>query len=309
MAQFQQVRIGEISSKYKDSLSQKQLYNLILEIKTQFDRQLGYSVFEYSANGLPINILFENESQRKRLVKRYEEESTTTQKLITQLEAQISDKRVFFEKDTQTLKEESDRLNRSIAELNSYIAKTNPTVSSLSKEQYQTIKQNVDLQQSNIAKAKNVFEEKRARYNSSAREFNKLISKHNALIRQNNSLALRIEPLLTSIPEVKGQTIGKNITTIKTYSLDGKKVVEKENHKEMEKIDIYGFDGNMNQLKAILAHEIAHLVGVNHIEKKGALMNPVLQPNQIKKMQLSPEDIKAFNDIWSSSKERTRGVK
>ena len=300
IAQFQQVRIGEISSKYKDSLSQKQLYDLIQEIKVQFDRQLGYSVFVYSPNGLPINILFANESQRKKLLQRYEEQLISTQKQMEQLDMQIADERGSFDKDTQILKEESDRLNRSITDLNSYIAKTNSTVSSLSKEQYQTIKQNVDVQQSNLVKEKKFFEEKRAGHNKDIREFNRMISRHNSLIRQYNSLVIRIESLSDSILEVKGKAIGKNITAVKTYTQDGKQIVQKENYSEMEKIEIYGFDGNMNQLKAVLAHEIGHLVGVNHIEKKGALMNSILQSNQIEMMALTPDDIQAFNHVFGS---------
>lgn len=88
---------------------------------------------------------------------------------------------------------------------------------------------------------------------------------------------------------------------VKTYYQDGKKIVEKENRDEMEKIEIYGFDGNMNQLKAVLAHEIAHLVGINHIEKQGALMNPILQSNQVERMELTPDDIKAFNQLFRST--------
>ena len=44
----------------------------------------------------------------------------------------------------------------------------------------------------------------------------------------------------------------------------------------MNKIEIYGFD-NKQELKVILAHEIAHLVGIPHINVKDALMNPILQ--------------------------------
>ncbi|MDD2358316.1 MAG: matrixin family metalloprotease [Thiovulaceae bacterium] len=304
IAQFQQVRIGEISSKYKDSLSQKQLHDLIQEIKVQFERQLGYSVFEYSPSGLPINILFANESQRKKLLRRYKEDLTSTQNQIEQLDKHIADERGLFDKDTQTLKEVSDRLNRSIADLNSYIAKTNSTVSSLSKEQYQTLKQNIDAQQSNLKKEKKVFEQMRAGHNRDIREFNRMISRHNSLTRQYNSLVIRIESLSDSILEVKGKTIGKNITTVKTYTQDGKQIVQKENYSDMEKIEIYGFDGNMNQLKAVLAHEIGHLVGVNHIKNKGALMNPLLQSNQIEKMTLTPDDMKAFNQVFGAVRQK-----
>lgn len=57
----------------------------------------------------------------------------------------------------------------------------------------------------------------------------------------------------------------------------------------------------MNQFKAVLAHEIAHLVGICHIEKQGALMNPILQSNQVVRMELTPDDIKAFNQVFRSS--------
>ena len=300
MAQYQQVKIGEISKKYSDSLSQKQLYNLIQEIKVQFDKQLGYTIFEYSKNGLPINIVYVNESQKRKILKRYEEEIVSIQKQMEQLDTQIADARTFLDPEIESLNDEAKRLNKSVEDLNNYIAKTNPTISSISKEQYEAIKQKVATQQSNIEKAKKIFDAKRAGHNKDLREFNRMISRHNALIRKHNALVIRTESLSESIVEVKGKAIGKNITKVKTYSQDGKKIVQQENYNEMEKIEIYGFDGNMNQLKAILAHEIAHLVGINHIEKKGALMNPILQSNQIEKMELTQDDIKAFNNVFGT---------
>ena len=153
--------------------------------------------------------------------------------------------------------------------------------------------------QSSIEKSKKIFDEKRTRHNRDLREFNRMISRHNSLIGKYNSLVIRIESLSESIVEVKGKTIGENITKVKTYSQAGQKIVQEENYSKMEKIEIYGFDGNMNQLKAVLAHEIGHLVGINHIEKKGALMNPILQSNQIVKMALTQDDIKAFNNVFS----------
>ena len=299
MAQYQQVKIGEISSKYKDQLSQKQLYNLIQEIKVQFDSQLGYSVFEYSQNGLPIDIVYVNESQKRKILKRYEEETVSIQKQISLLDIQIADERTSLDKNEKPLNDEANRLNQSIANLNSYIAKTNSTVSSFSKEQYQAIKQKVDAEQSSIEKTKKTFDEKRARHNRDLREFNRIISRHNSLIGKYNSLVIRTESLSESIVEVKGKTIGQNITKVKTYSQAGQKITQEENYSKMEKIEIYGFDGNMNQLKAVLAHEIGHLVGINHIERKGALMNPILQSNQIEKMALTQDDIKAFNNVFS----------
>ncbi|MDD5716787.1 MAG: matrixin family metalloprotease [Sulfuricurvum sp.] len=303
MAHYQQVKIGSISSKYSNSLSEKQLYTLIQEIKTQFDRQLGYSVFEYSENGLPINILFANESQKRKMLKRYEEEIVSIQKHINMLDTQITDERNILDRNQETLNAKVKALNQSIQNLNSYISQTNSTVSSLSKEQYASIKQKVETEHSIIEQTKKGYEQNRARHNRDLTAFNRIISQHNALIRQHNSLVIRIESLSDNILEVKGKAIGKNITKVKTYYQDGKKIVEKENRDEMDKIEIYGFEGNMNQLKAVLAHEIAHLVGINHIEKKGALMNPILQSNQVERMELTSEDIKAFNQLFRDRSE------
>ena len=61
----------------------------------------------------------------------------------------------------------------------------------------------------------------------------------------------------------------------------------------MNKIEIYSFDSK-EQLKVILAHEIAHLVGIPHINVKNALMNPILQDNQVKNLELTFDDIRAF---------------
>jgi predicted Zn-dependent protease len=52
------------------------------------------------------------------------------------------------------------------------------------------------------------------------------------------------------------------------------------------------------ELKAIIAHEIGHLVGIPHISDKGALMNPILQENQKRRLELTNADIKNFNKYF-----------
>ncbi|WP_424429144.1 matrixin family metalloprotease [Poseidonibacter sp.] len=44
----------------------------------------------------------------------------------------------------------------------------------------------------------------------------------------------------------------------------------------------------------MLAHEIAHLVGINHISSKDSLMHPILQEKQIKNLFLTNDDISNF---------------
>jgi len=93
--------------------------------------------------------------------------------------------------------------------------------------------------------------------------------------------------------KVKGNAIGLKQVTSKVFYKNGKRVKEKSVKNIMNKIEVYGFESK-NELKAILAHEIAHLVGIPHIEVKDALMNPILQKNQINQLSLTQSDISNF---------------
>ena len=89
-----------------------------------------------------------------------------------------------------------------------------------------------------------------------------------------------------SVKVINGRTFGLQETTLKTIYKDGKMTQEKSVKTNMDKIEIYSFD-SLSQLKVIIAHEIMHLVGVPHIEVNGALMNPLLQNNQLNKLALT----------------------
>lgn len=298
MAEFQQVKIGEISKKYKSSLSQQQLYNLIQEIKAQFEAQLGFSVFEYTENGHPIDILHVSESQKKKRLNRYLDELNFIKNKIEQLEEKILDEKNFIKKFQQDIKEEAEALNQTIKNLNNSVKNINQRVSSLSKEKHYVIKQNIENEREKIEHSQQALKKGQRELKSDIRSFNRMTHRYNYLINKYNSYVIRIETLSKSIVEVKGKAIGKSISEIKTYYADGKQVTEKKNYSEMEKIEIYGFDGDINQLKAVLAHELGHLVGIGHIDKKRALMNPFLQSNQIDNLELTKDDMKAFKKAF-----------
>ena len=102
-----------------------------------------------------------------------------------------------------------------------------------------------------------------------------------------------LESLGRDIKTVNGRTFGIKETVLKTYYKDGKEEKESTTTNSMNKIEIYNFN-SLEHLKVILAHEIAHLVGVPHIDDVGALMNPILQENQKSRLHLTSEDIENF---------------
>jgi predicted Zn-dependent protease len=104
-----------------------------------------------------------------------------------------------------------------------------------------------------------------------------------------------IETMSRKFKKVQGVTIGVKEITLKTFYKNGKKVKEKSINHTMNKIEVYGFE-NLKELKVLLAHEIGHLVGIPHINKANALMNPILQENQKEKLLLTNDDIKNFKN-------------
>ena len=120
---------------------------------------------------------------------------------------------------------------------------------------------------------------------------------YNNSIREFARLKKEVEAMSRSFRKVKGVTIEAQEITLKTYTKNGQRIKERSVNQIMNKIEIYGFESH-EELKAILAHEIGHLVGIPHINVKDALMNPILQVSQIEELLLTPQDITNFNEYF-----------
>ncbi|NQY21702.1 MAG: matrixin family metalloprotease, partial [Campylobacteraceae bacterium] len=163
---------------------------------------------------------------------------------------------------------------------------------------YETKLKYVNNQRNRIKNDNQRIKIKKKEFKKLQREFNKYINSYNRVLNKNNSLIYKHNRLhhkttrmQKSFKEVKGISISNKEIQIKTYFKNGKKVKEKTVTYTTRKIEIYSFE-TLQELKAILAHEIIHLLGIQHINVKGALMNPILQHNQIKELKLTIEDIR-----------------
>ncbi|NOQ31462.1 MAG: matrixin family metalloprotease [Helicobacteraceae bacterium] len=268
--------------------------NVLQDIEYQFESQLGFNVFEYAENGKPIDIIYKQASYKKRKINSNIKKLNSLQSKTAKLDKKLELERSKIEESNTLLEIELTALNNLVGSLNDYIKKTNKISKSFTHSEYKSAKEHISKEQSIVNRARKLFNKNQTYHNKRVKKFQKEIKSYNSLINRQNTLSRRIESLSKGFQEVKGKAIGKDITTTKTYYKDGKKHTEKTYHSQMEKIEIYGFDGDLNQLKAILAHEIAHLVGVEHINESGALMNPLLQERQINNLELTYEDIISF---------------
>lgn len=297
-AQYQEVKIGTIDQRYKDLLTHTQLISIIKDIENQFESQLGFNVFDYSENGKPIDILFIKDSQKKKKLKRYIRDLDSIKDKIKKLDQEISTEQSKSIENKNILKSELTTLNKSVTMLNKYIETTNNSSKLLTTGEYNRAKAYISQEQKIINKSRKLFNKNKSHFNLQLKSIKRKISRHNTLVRKHNNMNRRIEALSNSIQEVKGKAFGKNVTSIKTYYKNGEQQTEKSSYIEMQKIEIYSFEGDLNYLKVVLAHEIAHLVGVDHINESDALMNPLLQENQINQLDLKYSDIEGFQKAF-----------
>lgn len=291
-AAIQDVRIGSIDDYYASKITKTELKQIIDEIETQFESQLGFDVFNYSNNGKPIDIIHMPAMKLEKKIVSKTKKLQRKKEKIDDLKKSFPDEKRRIEEYQKNLTKFATHINTMTISLDSYIKDANKRRDFNSSE-YKKTQLYVETKQTrikreivNLRKERRVLRRMLDKYNKKIRSLNNLVNSHNVLAHQ-------ITRMSRSVKKVKGKTFGLKEVNLKTYYKDGKKVKEKTIKTSMTKIEVYGFESKA-KLKVILAHEIGHLVGIPHINVKNALMNPILQQSQIDNLSLIKADIRNF---------------
>jgi len=291
-AELQEVRIGTVDDYYASKITKTQLKQILNEIETQFESQLGFDVFNYSKNGKPIDIIYmPNIKLEKQIAKKTTKLQRKKEK-IDELRRFFPDEQVRIDEYQKNLNKFAAHINRMTISLNTYIKDANKRRDFNSSE-YKKTQLYVETKQKRIKREIINLRKERRVLRRMLDKYNKKIYSLNNLVNGYNLLSNQITRMSRSVQKVKGKTFGLKEVSLKTYYKDGKKIKEKTVKTSMTKIEVYGFESK-NQLKVILAHEIGHLVGIPHINTKNSLMNPHLQQSQIDNFSLIKADIRNF---------------
>lgn len=295
-AAYEQVRIGKIDRYYINSLSKEQLRTIIDEIEQTFESQLNMNVFDYSSKGKDIDILFIPASKLElRITKKIQKLNIKKEKILA-LNKQLISNKTNLDKQQDDFSSKSNSLNKKVELYNDYIRSVNKK-EKLSKEEYKKVKEYEKKEKEKINYELGKQKKLQNSLRNSLNSYNQKIHLYNNYINEYNNLSNEIESLSRSFKKVKGRTFATQETTLKTFKKDGIEIKEKSVTNSMNKIEIYGFD-TLAQLKVVLAHEIAHLVGIPHINVENTLMNPIIQSNQINQLFLTGEDIINFQENY-----------
>ena len=291
-ASIQEVRVGIIDSYYDDKITKTELKQIINEIEDIFETQLGFDVFNYTNTGKPIDIIFiASDKLEKKIAKKILLLDSKKEKIL-ELRRFLPDKLHRIELYQKTLKKFSIHINTLTKQINNYVHKANKE-KNLTSTEYKNAQLYVNKKQKRINRDVINLRKERRKLRKMLDSYNKNIYRANTAVKEHNRLINQITRMSRNIKIVKGRTFGLKETTLKTYYKEDRKIKEKSEHTSMTKIEIYGFESKQ-QLKAVLAHEIGHLLGIPHINTKNALMNPILQKNQINSLFLIEADIRNF---------------
>ncbi|MAD43239.1 MAG: hypothetical protein CL623_12730 [Arcobacter sp.] len=293
-ASFEKIKIGKIDNYYKNKISYQEVRNLLDEIEYIFESQLNMNIFDYSNDGKVIDILYVPPSKLEKRIDRKLEKLKLKKQKIKVIQSSLPRKLKSINTQKGFVKQESLILNERISRLNDYIKDVNKQ-KNFSKGEYERIKTYIKSEQKRIKSYTSTLQRNQRKLQSKVTSYNQKVNLQNSLLRDFTRLNNELERMNRSFRKVKGNTIGQKQTTSKIFYKDGKRVKEKSVKNIMNKIEIYGFESK-DELKVILAHEIAHLVGVPHIDEKDALMNPILQQNQINQLSLTQSDILNFKN-------------
>jgi len=294
---YEKVKIGYIDTFYANKVSYEELREIIDDIEFVFEDSLGMNVFDYSkSDGKVIDIVYMPASKLERRIKAKIDRLRNKERKIKKIEESFYEKQEEIDILKSELTYESDILNSKVREFNEYVKGLN-TQKNLTREEYNQLKKSVNTKKKKLDKEIKTVKAQQRVLQRKINSFNQKVHSYNFHTKEYNRLNNEVEAMSRSFKKVKGKAFGNVKTTIKTFYKNGKKVQEKNVESSMDKIEIYGFD-TLEELKAVLAHEIAHLVGLPHIDSKGSLMNPILQKNQIKKLELTQEDMVLFKKYF-----------
>jgi len=294
LGEYQKVKVGSIDSHY--TISKDKLKDLILEIETELEEQLQMNIFDYGYDGKPIDLVYMGVSKKQKRIEGSIKELQRKLIRIERLQKNLQKKQTTLLKKENTLLKSKKKLDEKINSLNSEIESFNEEIKTTNKN-LSAKKERLQEKQRKLQVQTNRWEQTNRNYEVMLNAYNQLVINYRFEVKRYNRLQRKLELLAKNNPTVQGITKGYKKVIYKTFQKNGNFFTNKEEETVMEKIEIYGYE-SLDQLKAILAHELLHLVGAEHINTKGALMNPLLQKEQIERLRLTEQDIIAVKKAF-----------
>lgn len=259
-------RIGDIDSRF--DITEQQLSEIMKEVEELWTKPLDRNLLEYDPNGkVTISLIYSEEQQRTEEEQRFAKRLKTMQVRVETYQQEYEQLAEKYKEREKDFKDELAKYN-SLAESYNDLAEkwSGQNLSDNQLDKINKLERRIKEHKSVINRKQENLESLRQRTNAKSKQLNKLIDDQNELIDTYNA------------------RFGGSM------QFDQGHFVKKGND---ESIRIYQF-ANQSELKAVLAHETGHALGLGHVGNPESIMYHMMGKQNIFDLKLTQEDIAAI---------------
>lgn len=267
------VMLGEVDERFQ--ISREELEGEVREAADFWSDAIGQPVVVYDdQEGIPIHFIYEDQQELTDQERELRERIERADDYVVSLERGLRQKERVYQQETAAYEVDSSSLARRIDQLNQWVRKVNDKGGFNEDElrQYHYRKQGVDQSAENL-------EDKQQWLVEYGFEISELVVEINRLIEEKNQL----------IDEYNVRFSGVHYLTQGVYEWNATDRV----------IQVLQFGGR-EELKLVLAHEIGHALGIDHLEDENAVMYRTIGNRQRSRLQVTDSDIAALRDACSA---------
>lgn len=260
--------IASIGSRY--DISEDQLRKVMREVEELWTTALSRSLFKFSEDGqIAIHLIYSENQQETRAERRLSRRIESQKKQFDILYREFQRLSDTYDKRKNKVKALLSNYNLKVDDLNNRflllrddgISQAEERFIKQEKRQLKKLKYRVDQKHAELKSQRKRLVKKSRWVNKLSAEINELITAYNNRFSEPRKFH-------------QGRYIRKN---------------------DQQVIKIFQF-GNIYELKTVLAHEMGHALGLDHVETSESVMYYLLEKQNMVNLSLSKEDIEAIKN-------------
>lgn len=261
-------RIGEIDDRF--GISDGELRQLMTEVSEIWSEATGNSVIVYDHNGsIEVNLYYAEQQQLTDSERQYRDLLRAQEQVIAVEEREYRQMNQRFSEMEQSYRQDSNRLENEIELFNNWVNQINNDggFDEAKLEMFETRKREIDQKNAGLDRRAVQLQQEAERLNRKVDDVNRRIDQKNSMINEYNQIFT-----------------GTKRFTQGSYEYFG----------NMKKINVYQFS-HLDELRLVLAHEVGHALGIDHVENPQSIMYHLMGNQALTDLRLTDEDIRALH--------------